>query len=210
MNKCYIFGAAEGLPKNLQKQNGDFIIAADKGFETLKNLNIEPDIIIGDFDSLGFTPEEENVVALPIKKDDTDTLFAVRTGLDKGFKQFVIYGGTGGRFDHTLANLQTLCFIAENGGIGFLRGKDFTAAAIKDCGLKFKANTTGNISVFSATSECEEVTLKGLLYETENAKLTNSFPIGVSNEFLGKESEISVKNGTLIIVWQGTEKDIIL
>ena len=76
MNKCYIFGAAEGLPKNLQKQNGDFIIAADKGFETLKNLNIEPDIIIGDFDSLGFTPEEENVVALPIKKDDTDTLFA--------------------------------------------------------------------------------------------------------------------------------------
>ncbi|MBE6749612.1 MAG: thiamine diphosphokinase [Ruminococcaceae bacterium] len=210
MNKCYIFGAGEGLPQFLDNDDSDLVIAADKGYEALQKLNIEPDIIIGDFDSLDYTPKGENVIALPIKKDDTDTLFAVKTGLEKGYRHFYLYGGTGGRFDHTLANLQTLCFIAEKGGIGFLCGKDFTATAIKNTSLGFSSAAKGNISVFSATTVCEGVNIKGLLYETQNAELSNSFPLGVSNEFLSQEAEISATNGTLIIIWQGTEKDIIL
>lgn len=210
MNKCYIFGAGEGLPQFLDSDDSDLVIAADKGYEALQKLNIEPDIIIGDFDSLDYTPTGENVIALPIKKDDTDTLFAVKTGFERGYRHFYLYGGTGGRLDHTLANLQTLCFIAEKGGIGLLCGKDFTATAIKNFSIRFTPQASGYVSVFSATTKCENVNIKGLLYETENAQLSNSFPLGVSNEFIGKEAEISVGNGTLFIIWQGTADDIFL
>lgn len=202
MNTCYIFGAAEGEPKFFDKKNGDLIIAADAGFKLVEKLNIKPDIVLGDFDSLGFIPNDSEIIKHPVKKDDTDTLLAVKVGLQRGFKRFVIYGGVGGRYDHTLANFQTLSFVASNGGQAFLCGDDFTATALSLGKITFAKESNGPISVFSATTECE-VSEKNLLYVLDNETLKYDFPLGVSNEFIGKEAEITVHKGTAFILWQG-------
>ncbi len=202
MKTCYIFGAAEGKPQNFNKKDGDFIIAADAGFLLTEKLKIKPDIILGDFDSLGFVPNEFEIIKHPVKKDDTDTLLAVRVGLERGFKHFVIYGGAGGRQDHTLANFQTLSFVSSHGGQAFLCGDGFTATALSIGELCFAKESKGSVSVFSATTECE-VSEKNLLYTLDKTKLTFDFPLGVSNEFIGKSGEITVHKGTALIVWQG-------
>ncbi len=203
MKTCYIFGAANGKPKDFIKKDGDIIIAADAGYKMLEVLNITPDIVLGDFDSLGFVPEAIEIIKHPVKKDDTDTLLAVKVGLSRGYKRFVLYGCTGGRTDHSLANFQTLSFIASNGGTGYLCGDDFTATAICDSSIKFSSEAKGSVSIFSATTSCENVNITGLLYPLSKKSLTFDFPLGVSNEFIGKESKIRVEKGTAIVVWQG-------
>ncbi len=209
MAVCYIFSAAEGLPKKFKKEKGDIVIAADAGFNHLLNLKINPDIVLGDFDSLGFVPECTEIIKHPVKKDDTDTMLAVKTGLKRGFNRFVLYGCLGKRLDHTLANIQTLNYIASNGGIGFICGDDYTVTSIKNSSISFSAKAAGNISLFSADTKASGVTVKGLLYELENAEITSDFPIGVSNEFVGKKSTVTVKNGTLNIIFSGNT-DIVL
>lgn len=202
MKICHIFGAAEGIPEKLEINDNDFIIAADAGLLTLENLKIKPHLTVGDFDSLGKIPQNGEVIKHPVKKNDTDTLLAVKIGFERGYKRFYLYGCFGKRFDHTLANIQILSFIAENNGIGYLYGDHFVATAIKEDIIEFSAEQNGNISVFSATDECV-ISIEGLLYTLKNAKITYDFPLGVSNEFLGKKSKITVHKGTAIII---TEK----
>ena len=205
MKKCIIFGAlkinTEGF--NLNKNDNDIVIAADKGLETLKELNIKANYIIGDFDSLGYIPEGENIIKHPIIKDDTDTMLCVKTALNMGYKYFEIYGCIGGRLDHTIANIQTASYIADNNGVAvFFDTKSKTAlTVIKNNSISFSADCKGNISVFSLCDKSVGVNEKGLLYELSDAVLTADFPLGVSNEFIGKSSSISVKNGKLCIIW---------
>ena len=203
MNTCYIFGALDTEIVDFNPQGTDLIIAADGGYSTLKKLNIKPNLVVGDFDSLGETPKDETVIKHPIKKDDTDTLLAVKIGLEKGYKTFVIYGAVGGRLDHTVATIQTATFVAENGGIAYIYDGNHTVTAIKNSSINFKANAKGYISIFALSGIAKGVTIKGLLYTLDNAEITPDFPIGVSNEFIGKESEISVKDGVLTIIFEG-------
>ena len=192
------------MPKQLQCGADDIIIAADAGYKHLENLGISPDVAVGDFDSLGIIPPNVEIIKHPVKKDDTDTMLAVKTGFERGFNRFVLYGCLGKRLDHTLANIQTLNYIASNGGTGFICGDDYTVTAIKNSNLSFSAKAEGNISIFSADTKASGVTVKGLLYELENAEIKSDFPLGVSNEFIGKESVITVENGTLNIIFDGT------
>lgn len=205
MNICYIFGALDTAIADFKPQESDLIIAADGGYSTLKKLNIKPDLVVGDFDSLGETPENENIIKYPIKKDDTDTLLAVKTGLEKGYKTFVIYGAIGGRLDHTVATIQTATFVAENGGIAYIYDGTHTVTAIKNTSIKFKNTAKGYVSVFALSGISKGVSISGLLYELNDVEITPSFPLGVSNEFICKESEISVKNGVLTIIFEGTK-----
>ena len=111
---CYIFGAIPIDSFNLKINENDIVIAADAGIINVRKFNIKPDYIIGDFDSLGYTPTDSNTIIHPIEKDDTDTMLAVKLGFKKGYKDFRIFGGIGGRLDHTFANIQTASYIAEN------------------------------------------------------------------------------------------------
>ena len=206
---CYIFSAAEGLPNGFKKTNDDIVIAADAGYLHLKKMGIAPDIAVGDFDSLEYTPENVEVIKHPARKDDTDTMLAVKIGLERGYEKFVLFGCVGGRLDHTLANIQTLNFIAEKGAQGFVCGDDFTITSLKNSKIRFSEKASGNISVFSANEKASGVSVSGLLYNLENAELTSSFPLGVSNEFVGEKATVSVKNGTLNIVFSGNI-DIVL
>jgi len=198
---CNIFGAGEYYNQPPHLQPGDFVIAADGGYSYLVAHDIPANIIIGDFDSLDSPPTGENVIRLPKEKDDTDMLAAIRAGIARGFNIFNIYGGTGGRIDHTLANIQCVAWLAQQSCRGYLIGNDTVITAIHNESITFPANAKGTISLFSHSDTSEGVSIDGLKYCISDATLSNNFPIGVSNEFIGVESQIKVTNGTLLITY---------
>ena len=203
---CYIVGAGENYGIDFHPTADDFVIAADAGLRYLEQAKIRADLVIGDFDTLNVVPQHGNVITLCAEKEDTDMLAAVREGIKAGYSVFYLYCGTGGRIDHTLANLQALSFLAENGKQGFLMDHNSIVTAITDRSLSFDRTASGYVSVFSYSAKSEGVCLRGLKYELEKAVLTNTFPLGVSNEFIGRESSISVDKGTLLIVFPRKEK----
>ena len=200
MGKCIIFCAAgfDELAAPIERE--DFVIAADGGLAHTEKLGIVPNEILGDFDSLGFTPKGANV--FPVEKDDTDAMLAVRRGLSLGYREFVLYGSLDGpRLDHTVANFQTLQFLADHGATGYLAGCRELVTVLKEGSLFFPAGTEGTVSVFCMGKDAEGVTLDGLYYPLENGTLTAGFPLGVSNHFTGKAATISVKKGSLLVLW---------
>ena len=200
MGSCVIFCAGQfyGLAAPLQAD--DFIIAADGGLAHVQKLGITPHGILGDFDSLGYIPQDSTV--FPVEKDDTDAMLAVRKGLELGFREFYLYGSLDGpRLDHTVANFQTLQCLADRGAVGYLIGKDYIVTVVKDGKLRFPAACTGIFSVFCMGADAEGVTIRGGKYEVENVRLTAGFPLGVSNHFTGNEVTVSVEKGSLLVLW---------
>ena len=200
MGKCIIFCAAgfDTLAEPIHKD--DFVIAADGGLVHTEKLGIVPSEIIGDFDSLGHVPEGANV--FPVEKDDTDAMLAVRRGLSLGYGEFVLYGSLDGpRLDHTIANFQTMQFLADRDASGYLAGADYLVTVVKDGTLTFPEEAEGTISVFCQGADAEGVTLEGLYYPLENGTLSAGFPLGVSNHFTGAAATITVKKGSLLVLW---------
>jgi thiamine pyrophosphokinase len=198
---CYIFGAGERFGNPPPTVRGDFVIAADGGYDYAVSCGITPDLLIGDFDSISAIPKFDNTITLPKIKNDTDMSAAIKEGYKKGYRTFHIYGGTGGRTAHTLANIQSIADIAQRGGRGFLFDKDGVITVIHNSHIEFGADAKGFISAFAFGEIAEGVTETGLKYSLSEATLRNTYPLGVSNEFCGKPSRISVKNGTLIIIY---------
>ncbi len=212
--KCVIISAGDFVPVEIPVEDGDYVIACDAGFLHARDVGILPDLIVGDFDSLAEAGtialrdlkeiednSPERIVRLDVKKDDTDTIKAVKIGLSKGYKKFYLYGALGGkRIDHTIANIQTLNFIKNHGAKGYIMEHDKMLLIAKDETVKFHRGNTGYISVFSLSEMAKGVTIKGLMYNLERGTLTNDFPLGVSNEFIiDEEAEITVEEGTLLI-----------
>lgn len=200
--KCVIFGAGEyfGLAAPIEKD--DFIIAADGGFIYAQNEKLHPDVFIGDMDSLSVKPDAEKVITLNPVKDETDMFGAIKIGFDHGCTEFFIYGGTGGRLDHTLANIQHLSYISQCGGKAFLFGKDSVVTVITDAKISFSENFSGYVSAFSLSEKSKGVFETGLKYPLDNAEISSCFPLGVSNEFSGgTKAEISVADGTLAVIF---------
>ncbi len=201
MKTCCIVGAGECEFFDFKKQNDDIIIAADGGYEVLKEHGIAPDYVVGDFDSLGYVPQNENIIRFKPEKDYTDMYSAVEKGIELGFKSFVIYGATGGREDHTLANYQLIASLAERGFDAVLINGNKIVTAIYNSSIAFSPNYKGYISVFSHSDISEGVTLEGLKYPLDDAILKNTFALGVSNEFVGRESRVTVRKGILLIMY---------
>ena len=199
---CYIAGAGEFCPAVLP-YNDDFVIAADAGYRALIAHGIVPDLVVGDFDSLGSAPDHPNIVFSPIEKDDTDMMIAIKQGLARGYKTFIINGGLGDGLDHTIANIQGLVYLLKNDACGYLISRENCVTAIMNGTLKFKPVVSGRISVFCAGDKADGVTLTGLKYPLSKATLTCDFPLGVSNEFSGAAAAISVDSGILVVVWDG-------
>ena len=198
MQNCVIFcaGAFHGLTEPVE----GVCIAADGGLQHLEQLELTPDVILGDFDSLGYIPQKANV--FPVEKDDTDAMLAVRRGLELGCDRFVLYGGLEGpRLDHTVANFQTLQFLADRGAQGYLVGEQAVVTVIKNGKLIFPAQKDGIVSVFCMGKDAHGVTIRGLQYELESGTLTAGFPLGVSNHFTGQEASISVDDGSLLVIY---------
>ena len=201
MGICYVVGAGDCPMLDFNKKDDDFVIAADGGCVYLEQCGIVPDLIIGDFDSMESVPSGDNVIRLNPIKDITDMDAAVKAGLERGFSEFHLYGACGGRIDHTLANIQLAASLAQKQKKAFIFSGSQVITAVCNGSLCFDSSYKGYVSVFSHSEKCEGVYLKGLKYPLENAVLTSSFPLGVSNEFLGVESEIIIGRGTAIVVF---------
>ena len=180
----------------------DYVIAADRGYDSLMAYGVPPDLVVGDFDSLGRMPSHPNVIQLPCAKDDTDMVFALRKGLDLGYRRFVLLGGVGGRLEHTLGNLQILDWLTTQGAQGFLAGEKTVATALRNGSLTFPVSMSGYLSIFCNSGQARGVTLSGLKFPLEDAVLTSCFPVGVSNEFLGQSAQVTVEDGSLLLLWE--------
>ena len=200
MGTCLIFCAAEFDALAAPLREGDYLLAADGGYAHLQKLGLQPHGLIGDFDSLGYTPEGAEV--FPVEKDDTDAMLAARKGLELGFRDFVIYGGLDGpRLDHTIANFQTLQFLADQGAAGYLVGRDYIITVIRNGSISFGEDAAGIFSLFCLGPDARGVTIEGLHYPLTDGTLTSGFPLGVSNHFTGKRAKITVKDGSLLAMW---------
>lgn len=205
MKRCFIFAAGSfyGL-RERPGDPGDFVVAADAGYRTCLREGVTPDLLIGDFDSMEPPADYAHVRRLPVEKDDTDTLAALREGLGRGCDTFYIYGGTGGkRLDHTLANLQSLLFLRRRGARGFLYGDDFLWTVIENEELRVEKTVEwGLLSVFCLGDRAEGVRESGVQYPLEDGALSPEFPLGVSNHILEPEARICVRKGALAVGWE--------
>lgn len=200
MGKCVIF-CAGGFSGLLEPIAGDdYVIAADGGYAHVQTLGLTPNCLLGDFDSLGYVPDA--ALVYPTKKDDTDAMLAVRRGLELGYTEFVLYGTLDGpRLDHTLANVQLLHFLASRGATGWLVGNTAAATVIQNRTAAFPETATGYFSVFCLGEKATGITLTGAEYTLDDGVLTPDFPLGASNRFCGKPAQITVTEGTLLLIW---------
>ena len=200
MGTCVIFCAAEFDKLAMPLASDDYVLAADGGLAHVQKLGLTPNGIIGDFDSLGFVPTGAEV--FPVEKDDTDAMLAARKGLELGFRDFLFYGSLDGpRLDHTIANFQTLQFLADHDARGYLVGRDYIITVVKQETIRFQAGAEGILSVFCLGPDAHGVTLEGLYYPLKNGTLTSGFPLGVSNHFTEQAASITVTDGSLLVMW---------
>ncbi|MCD7742617.1 MAG: thiamine diphosphokinase [Ruminococcus sp.] len=202
MKRCIIFAGGNPepmLPDGINTENS-LIIAADKGYINCKELGFTPTLTIGDFDSLGFIPNDCEKISFPKEKDDTDLMLAVREALKRECSDITILGALGGRLDHTLANIQTLAFIRENGAWGRILSCNEQIILVSSGKYTIKRKEHYSLSLFSYSREVTGLTVKGVKYPLNNGKIDSSFPIGVSNEIINDSAEISFSSGLLVIV----------
>lgn len=201
---CIIVGAGDfnGFVSPVDRDK-DFIIAADGGYNYLKNAGIKPHVWIGDGDSLGEAVDDtaaDFIYKLPCEKDDTDVLAAVKLALEKGAKSIHLYGVLGGRIDHTMANIKIMSYLSDQGVVAFAYDNNSMMTVLKDAGIPFDKNASGILSVFSLTDVSYGVTIRGLKYALEDDVLYETDSIGVSNEFIGNDGYIEVKKGKLLVI----------
>lgn len=226
LDRCVIITSYQSasLKEFFTFRETDYIICADRGYSHARAEGISPDVVIGDFDSI---PRDEvaadieksglgsccSIVGVPPEKDDTDTLICLKYGMERGFDEFFILGGLGGRLDHTMANLQTMSHAVDHQkAIWFLDGKN--RATLRnpgeitirnpewptEAGPSAPGPGAERISLFAFGDFCDGVSIRGVKYPLENYRMNNSFPIGVSNEFAGEAAEISHTAGKLLII----------
>ena len=211
MNRCVIISAGQICDYERTKsflQPGDFFIFCDGGLSHADGLCVVPDLIVGDFDSCdssdlskyagsGGHPE---IIKLPREKDDTDTLFAVKLALERGYEDFLLLGAMGGRFDHALGNVSILLYL-DGLGKKALLVDDYSVMQIVGNEPLFIDDKCSYFSVLTVAGDVSGVNIKNAKYPLENASLSASFQLGISNEVLpGKVAEVSVKSGRVLVV----------
>lgn len=181
-------------------ENAGFIIACDKGFEYAKKHSVKPDLIIGDFDSFsGDLPKDIKKITLPREKDETDTMAAVGYAVNHGFDSILLFCALGGRLDHLLGNLQTAAFAADTGAFVKIIDDENEIYVFSGSEISIPKKEGFSISLISLSDKCENVNLCGGKYSLDNAVLTNTSTLGISNEWAGDIS-VSLKSGVLAVI----------
>ena len=187
-------------PKDLRPD--DVIVCADSGLEYARRCGVSPSIVLGDFDSYsGILPENTEIIRLPAEKDDTDTMFAVRLGLQRGVREFLIAGGIGGRLDHTLGAVQTLNFLVSHGAQAVMSdGKQTVEVLNAPFTKEYTPDGAKYFSLLALTPQVTGITMQGFKYPLTDAVLTYDFPLGVSNEISMPAAVLSVRSGRVAVV----------
>lgn len=200
MSKCYIIAGGEfdGFYDKIKED--DLVIAADKGYEYVKNEGLKADFIVGDFDSTSL-PDDENVIKLSPIKDDTDTKSAMKIAQEKGYEEIIIYGGLGGRESHTISNIRNALEFKKMGIDVRLKAKNKELIIIED-ELSQNFDDDYYVSIFALSEVSKGLTIKGLYYELDNYDMELSDSLGVSNETCGRDFSIKIKDGYLLIIFE--------
>lgn len=196
---CLIVSGGEECPLPEELRAARYVIACDRGYAYAARYGLKPDLVIGDFDSAA-PPADVPVERAPTRKDDTDTMLAVRRALKEGYREIAIVCAFGGRFDHALANLQAGAFVVAHGGRARLYGAD-TEALVFSGGCETLPRRDGrSLSLFALSDRCAGVSVRGTKFVCEDAEITNAFPVGVSNVWEAETAEIECKSGILAVI----------
>ncbi len=199
--RCVIVAAGVISDLDILKKNifyDDYIIAADAGYTKLRSAGIEPQLIVGDFDSSDVPENDIETITLSPVKDYTDTEFAVAQAVERGFDEILIIGGTGGRIDHTFANIAVITRYKKQGvNITLIDDNHRIFTLCNETKSIVKASYY--VSLFAADGECT-VSLEGFYYNNDGLVLTPDSSIGVSNEIVDETAKITVLNGIALVV----------
>ncbi len=201
--RCVIVGGADINNYNDVRKylkDDDFFIFCDSGLKHISGLETEPDLIVGDFDSHEKPSTDTETIVLPREKDDTDTVFAVKEAIKRGFDDFLLIGVIGNRLDHSLVNISVLNYLYEND----INGKIVDDYSEMEIIADNTAEITDNFSYFSLINMfgvSEGVTIKNAKFPLDNAIITSEYQYATSNEVLkGYTAEVTVKNGKLLLI----------
>ncbi len=197
--KCILIGAGEMKEENISLQKNDFVIAVDGGYQYCLKLHIRPQLVVGDFDSYPHSISHVEVLRSQPEKDDTDMMLAIQAGLERGYDEFVMYGAMGGRLEHTIGNIQCLNYLCQKKAHGVLVSQNSRVEVLCEGSRCFDASMRGYISVFSLVEE-SLISIENLKYPLDHKGLSNATTLGVDNEFIGKESKITLHRGCICIV----------
>lgn len=199
MKRCAIVTGGDSCDISAVKHY-NYIIAVDHGLQYCVDSGISADIALGDFDSYsGEVTSSVRVIGYPKVKDDTDTMLAVKHALDRGYNNIDIFCALGGRMDHTIANIQTLAFANSRGAKCTIIGDNDTVYCVSDT-IDIDRVEGCSLSILSLSDSCNGVTIQGAKYNLTNKQITNTFPLGVSNEFCSDRVSITVDSGTLLVI----------
>ena len=200
---CLLVGSADYYADRAPRRADAYIIALDGGYAHLAERGITPDAVVGDFDSLGYTPDFDGVTVLPRVKDDTDSFWAAKQALWQGYRHFYLVGCTGGdRPEHTVANIALMLYLVRHGAASVMMegARQMYRVVSAPCRVEFRGEH-GNFSVFSLSERAFGVTLRGFEYETDRITLCADIPLGVSNSFDGEVCTLDAEKGDLLLIW---------
>lgn len=207
--RCVIFAGGEPVRAenvDLDRVKASYVICADRGFKLANELSVHTDMVLGDFDSLGYVPDSENLRQFPVEKDDTDLMLAVKEALEMGFTEFDIYGACGGRLDHMVGNIQCLKLLLDNGAWGQMISDNEYIALYGPGEYRINKIEDFSLSLFAYSPKVKGLTIRSTKYTAENAELCYNSTLGVSNEFEKDYAEIGFTEGTLMVICSRLDK----
>ncbi len=203
MNRCVIIGGAKiGDYDNVRRylNSEDFYILCDGGLGHMDSLGVKPNLIVGDFDSYKNPKFDIETIVLPCEKDDTDTVFAVKEGIKRGFDNFVLIGVVGQRFDHTFGNISILLMLESLNKKAIIID-DYSQMEIVSKEPKFIDDYYKYFSLLNISGNAKGVNIENAKYNLKNGEITSEYQYGISNEVItGKQAKVYVNDGCLLLV----------
>lgn len=203
MSRCIIVGGADINNYDFIReslQSDDYVIFCDSGLKHLSSLQVKPSLIVGDFDSHENPHLDTETIVLPCEKDDTDTVYAMKEAIKRGFDTFLLIGVVGGRLDHTLGNISMLLYLDSHGCKGTIID-DYSEMEIISSAPAYIEDKYEFFSLLNITGCAKGITIQNAKYPLNDGEITCEYQYGVSNEVLpGKTAIVSVREGKLLLI----------
>lgn len=201
--RCILVSAGPVDPKQTipAEDLDSYVIACDGGWKNCEKLGLVPDLVLGDFDS-SERPAGDHVLVLPQEKDDTDTHYAARQAVERGFDRVLMLGALGGlRIEHMMANLGTGLWLEQQGiHTELLNENSRVRFLLPGTEQVWRREGYRYLSVFPMEGRVEGLTITGAKYPLDHAVVDVSFPVGVSNEWQESEIHIKTEKGALLVI----------
>ncbi len=203
MQRCVIVGGAgireyQRIRESLR--GDDWFVYCDGGLKHVQELGREPNLIVGDFDSHEQPETDTETIVLPCEKDDTDTVYAVKEAVRRGFRDFLLIGVTGERFDHTFGNISLLLYL-DSQGIPACILDDYSEMRIVSRETAEVKEDCSWFSLLNISGTAKGITIRGAKYPLTDGEITSEYQYGISNEVLpGETARVSVREGRLLLV----------